>query len=89
MTKLLEKLVNQQQNYEHQNLQKISEKFILEYRSTKSANAYQWIQNFENKCHRFDIIQDTKKIEIFKLFLEKPCLDWYSSRMIKLTINSK
>lgn len=35
MTKLLEKLINQQQNYEHQNLQKISEKFILEKYSTK------------------------------------------------------
>lgn len=76
---------------------KVSEKFIfyiLEKYSTKSANAYQWIQDFENECHRFEIIQDKKKIEIFKLFLEKSCLiidkiDWYSSMMIKLTINSE
>lgn len=89
MTKLLEKLINQQQNYERQNLQKISEKFVLEKYSTKSANAHQWIQDFENECRRFEIIQDRKKIEIFKLFLEKPCLDWYSSMMIKLTIDSE
>lgn len=89
MTKLLEKLINQQENYERQNLQKVSQKFILEKYSTKSANAYQWIQDFENECYRFEIIQDKKKIEIFKLFLEKSCLDWYSSMMIKLTINSE
>lgn len=89
MTKLLEKLINQQHNYERQNLQKVSEKFILEKYSPRSANAYQWIQDFENECHRFEIIQDIKKIEIFKLFLEKPCLDWYSSMMMKLTINSE
>lgn len=88
MTKLLGKLINQQQNSERQNLQKISEKLLEKY-STKRTNAYQWIQDFENECHRFEIIQDRKKIEIFKLFLEKSCLDWYSSMMIKLSIDSE
>lgn len=88
MTKLLEKLINQQ-NYERQNLQKISEKFILEKYLKKSTNAYQWIQDFEKECHRFEITQDRKKIKIFKLFLEKSCLDWYSSMMIKLSIDSE
>ncbi|CAH0551231.1 unnamed protein product [Brassicogethes aeneus] len=48
MAKLLEKLMNQQQNYECQNLQKVSERFILEKFSTKSSNAQQWIQQFQS-----------------------------------------
>lgn len=89
MSRLLEKLINQQQNHERQNLQKIAEKFILEKYSTKSANAHQWMQDYENECHRFELKEDREKIEMLKLFLEKSCLDWYSSMIIKLSINSE
>lgn len=49
MTKLLEKLINQQQS-ECKNIQKIAEKFVLEKYATKNTNAHQWVQDFENEC---------------------------------------
>ena len=88
MSKLFEKLMLQQQNSDKENLQKISEKFILGKFSTKSSNVYQWVQEFENECKHFKIDQDRKKIEVLKLFLEKSGLDWYGSMLIKLTIDS-
>ena len=72
-----------------ENLKKISEKFVLDKFSNKIANANQWLQEFENECERFDIERDEKKIEIFKYMLEKPVLDWYSSMVIKFSINSQ
>jgi len=44
---------------------------------------------FEKECDRFNIKQDIQKIEIFRLFLENSCLNWYSSMLIKLTLNSE
>lgn len=47
------------------------------------------METFESECRRFEIIEDEKKIEIFRLFLDKPCLDWYSSMLIKQTLHSE
>ena len=33
-------------------------------------------------------MEDEKKIEILRLFMDKSCADWYSSMIIKLTLNS-
>lgn len=71
-----------------QNLGNIAEKFLLEKFSSKTSNADQWIEEFEKECERFDILQDEKKIETLKYLLEKQSLDWYGSRLIKLTVNS-
>lgn len=44
---------------------------------------------FDKECERFGVTRDEEKIEIFRLFLEKSCLDWYNSMMIKFTLQSE
>lgn len=89
LVKILEKLVENKQSNGYQNLRNISEKFVLEKFSNKNSNPNQWINTFEKECERFDIMEDEKKIEILRWFLDKSCLDWYSSMVIKLTVNSE
>ncbi|XP_069363441.1 uncharacterized protein [Maniola hyperantus] len=87
---ILEKLIETTTKKENQhNLKHISEKFIIEKFTSKNPNAMQWIENFEKECERFNITKDETKIDILRLFLEKSCLDWYSSMVIKLTVNSE
>lgn len=71
------------------NIAKTAEKFLLEKYSNKTSCANQWISDFENECERFEIILDQNKIGILKHLLEKQCLDWYTSMLIKLTVNSE
>lgn len=90
IVKILEKLVEQnQKKEENKNVKKLAERFILEKFDGKNGNAYQWVQFFEKECARFDVIKDMEKIEIFRLFLEKSCLDWCNSMMIKFTVQSE
>ncbi|KPJ14173.1 hypothetical protein RR48_03711 [Papilio machaon] len=74
---------------EKKNLGKAAERFLMERYSNKTLNAEQWINEFESECERFEIIQSEEKIETLKHLLEKHCLDWYSSMLIKLTVNSQ
>lgn len=83
--KLIEKLMEDKQ----QSLKNIAEKFVIEKFCTKNTNASQWIEVFEKECLRFDVTMDGKKIEILRLFMDKSCTDWYSSMIIKLTMNSE
>ena len=90
LSKILENLVEATQNKEsRQNLKHISEKFIIEKFNSKHSNATQWMENFEKECTRFDISKDETKIEILRLFLEKGCVDWYSSTITRLTVDSQ
>ncbi|XP_075980032.1 uncharacterized protein LOC142979144 [Anticarsia gemmatalis] len=87
---ILEKLIETSAKKENQhNLKNISEKFIIEKFTSKNTNAIQWIETFEKECERFNITKDETKIDILRLFLEKSCLEWYSSMIIKLTVNSE
>ncbi|CAB3260716.1 unnamed protein product [Arctia plantaginis] len=61
------------------NLKNISERFMIEKFVCKFSNAKQWIEIFENECKRFEIEEDTTKIEILRLFLDKTCADWHSA----------
>ncbi|XP_047995946.1 uncharacterized protein LOC125238448 [Leguminivora glycinivorella] len=70
------------------NLGKIAERFLLEKFSGKTTNVEQWIKEFENECKRFEMVQDVKKIEMLKHLMDKQCLDWYNSMIIKHTIDS-
>lgn len=87
--KMFEKLLQNTQDSKQQNLKHIAEKFIIEKFTTKNMNANQWIDTFEKECLRFDVIDEGKKIEILRLFLDKSCIDWYNSMMIKLTMDSE
>lgn len=89
LEKLFEKFVQNTQEAKEQNLTKIAEKFVIEKFTSKHSNANQWIDIFESECKRFDVTEDEKKIEILRLFLDKACVDWYSSMVIKLTMNSE
>lgn len=65
------------------------EKFVIEKFNSKITNVSQWMTTFEAECVRIGIDEDVRKIEIFRLFIEDSCLDWYSSMLIKHTINSE
>lgn len=71
-----------------QNIGKITEKFLIEKFSIRMPNASQWMEEFEKECERFEILEDEKKIEALKRLLEKQCLDWHSSMLIKFTAKS-
>lgn len=62
---------------------------MIEKFDGKNMNAYHWMEAFEKECARFDIVKEEEKIEIFRLFLEKSCTDWYSPMMIKLSLQSE
>lgn len=87
--KILEKLVENTQANEQKSLKNIAEKFVIEKFTSKNPNANQWIDIFERECTRFKVTEDEKKIEILRLFMNKSCVDWYSSMIIKLTMDSE
>lgn len=87
--KLFEKFVENTQENRPQSLKHIAERFALEKFTSKNTNANQWIDIFEKECIRFEVTKDEKKIEILRLFMDKSCADWYSSMIIKLTMNSE
>lgn len=90
IVKILEKLVEQnQKKEENKNVKKLAERFVLEKFDGKNVSAHQWMEIFEKECVRFGVTRDEEKIEIFRLFLEKSCLDWYNSMMIKFTLQSE
>ncbi|CAB3236355.1 unnamed protein product [Arctia plantaginis] len=66
-------------------IKKIADRFVIE----KNSSACHWMEVFKTECERFNLIKDEEKIEIFRLFLEKSCTDWYSSMMIKLSLQSE
>ncbi|GBP64705.1 hypothetical protein EVAR_59871_1 [Eumeta japonica] len=72
-----------------QNIKNLSEKFVKEKFNSKTSCVSQWMVIFEAECVRIGIDSDVNKIEILRLFLEDSCEDWYSSMLIKHTIDSK
>lgn len=89
IVKILKQLVEHQQTNKKQNVKKLIEGFVLEKYDGKSIPANQWIEMFENECARFNITEDEEKIESIRLFLERSCIDWYSSMMIKLGVQAE
>lgn len=89
IVKILEKLIEGQQNKEKQCIKKLADRFVIEKYDGKNISAFHWMEVFEKECARFDIVREEEKIEIFRLFLEKSCTDWYSSMMIKLSLQSE
>lgn len=88
LEKIFSKLIESTQEIKKQNLKYIAEKFVIDKFTSKNPNASQWIEMFEKECARFDITENGKKIEILRLFMDKSCVDWYSSMSIKLTLDS-
>lgn len=44
---------------------------------------------FEAECTRVGINEDIQKIQVLRLFLDDSFQDWYSSMLIKYTVNSE
>lgn len=88
--KLLEKVLeSKEQNSEVKHLNKIAADFMIDKFDEKTSNASQWIELFEKECTRCTVIEDRKKIEILKFFLEKCSADWYTSMILKYSIESE
>ncbi|XP_013188531.1 uncharacterized protein LOC132901739 [Amyelois transitella] len=71
------------------NLKKLSEMFVIDKFTQKTSSATQWMIIFETECARMGINDDTHKIQGLRLFLDDSCQDWYSSMLIKYTLNSE
>lgn len=71
------------------NLKKLSEMFVIDKFTQKTSNATQWMIIFETECARVGISDDIHKIQGLRLFLDDSCQDWYSSMLIKYTLNSE
>lgn len=90
LEKLLEKLLEiKQTKSETQNLGTIAKDFIIDKFNGRSSNTNQWIEIFNKECGNFQIIEDKKKIEILKHFLECSSIEWYSYMLMKLTVESE
>lgn len=88
--KLLEKVLqSKEQTSEIKNLNKIAQDFMIEKFDEKTSNASQWIDQFEKECVRCVVIEDRKKIEILKFFLEKCSADWYTCMILKHSVESE
>ncbi|XP_050526917.1 uncharacterized protein LOC126897401 [Daktulosphaira vitifoliae] len=89
LKEILEKLIETTKYKDKEkNLKQISEKLLIEKFSSKTSNSTQWMESFEKECSRFEIDKNEDKIELLKLFLDKPSLNWYSSTLIRLTVNA-
>lgn len=88
MITLLEKLIEKNEKSEEKSLISITREFMIEKFVRTTVNANQWMNEFECECNRFNIIQNKRKIEALKLFLDRSCLDWYGCMLIKLSIDS-
>ncbi|CAB3244666.1 unnamed protein product [Arctia plantaginis] len=89
LEQLFEKFVEITQENKQQSLKQIADKFIIEKFTSKNSNAKLWIDMFEKECLRLEVTKDEKKIEVLRLFMDKSCADWYSSMIMKLTLNSE
>jgi hypothetical protein len=66
-----------------------NERFVIDKFSLQHPNAKQWIEIFEKECKRLAIEGDCEKIEVVRLFLDTPCLEWYSATLTTLTSEAK
>ena len=64
----------------------IEKKFLLNKFNGKQE-PLSWINSFEKECIRYNISNNTKKVEALKFFLEGNVLEWYSSNLVKLALS--
>lgn len=89
LTKILENFAELKKESKQFNLKNLSEKFVLEKFTKKTTSVTQWMDIFETECVRIGISEDIQKIQVFRLFLDDSCQDWYNSMLIKYTIDSE
>lgn len=89
LTRILENFAELKKESKQSNWKKLSEKFVIDKFTKKTSNVTQWMIIFESECTRIGIDEDIQKIQVFRLFLDDSCQDWYNSMLIKYTINSE
>lgn len=89
LTRILENFAEAKDTSKPHSVRNLADKFVIEKFTQKTSNVSQWMIIFEEECIRLGIGEDTGKIQILRLFLEDSCLDWYSSMLIKHTVNSE
>lgn len=72
-----------------QNKLKLVEKFSIEKFAKTTSNVSQWLNIFNKECLRLELYTDTEKIEMLRLMLDDSCKNWYSSMLIKNTVESE
>lgn len=71
-----------------ENKTRLVTEFSIEKFSRNTTNVQQWLNTFESECARLQIDTDLQKVEILRLLLDDTCIDWYTSMLIKHTIDS-
>lgn len=89
LTKALERFSDIKNEPKLPNLKRLSELLVIEKFSKKTSSVTQWMAIFESECTRIGLDEDTKKIQVFRLFLDDFCQDWYNSMLIKCTVDSE
>lgn len=72
-----------------ENKTKLVTEFSMEKFSRNTTNVQQWLNTFESECARLQIYTDLQKIQMLRLLLEDTCIDWYTSMLIKHTVDSE
>lgn len=89
LTRILENFSELKKESKQFNLKTIAEKFVIEKFTKRTSSVTQWMDIFEAECTRIGIDEDIQKIQVFRLFLDDSCQDWYNSMLIKYTISSE
>lgn len=72
-----------------ENKTRLVTEFSIQKFSRNTTNVQQWLNTYESECVRLQIDTDLQKVEMLRLLLEDTCLDWYTSMIIKHTIDSE
>ncbi|XP_014357289.1 uncharacterized protein LOC106709891 [Papilio machaon] len=89
LSRVLENFTELKKQSKQPNLKELCEKFVIEKFTKKTSSVTQWMVIFEAECTRIGIDEDIQKIQVFRLFLDDSCQDWYNSMLIKYTVNSE
>lgn len=87
LLKKISQLEEKIQNMNKFNSENIEKKFALN-KFDGSQEATAWITSFETECKRLNIEEQSKMIEILKLFLSEKTSTWYNLNFNKLPLNN-
>lgn len=69
-------------------LHNIEKKFILESFDRKQFDPKEWLRRFEDECSRFQINDNSLKIQALRFFVIGSAKDWYETTLTKIGLNA-
>lgn len=66
------------------NLGKIASSIMIQKFKGKGQNVIMWLQQFENECSKYQVVDIKDKIKLLSTFLEENASEWYISTYYKL-----